>query len=128
MEDSIFTKIIKGEVPANKVYEDELTLAFLTIMPIQPGHTLVIPKKQIDHLWDLSDEDYQAVMATAKKVALRLREVFPEKSRVGVKVVGDEVPHAHVHLMPFDTVAEYNAPPTPAKPEDLTEIARKLAF
>jgi len=128
MADSIFTKIIRGEIPANKIYEDELTLAFLTIAPIQPGHTLVIPKKQIDHLWDLSDEDYQAVMATAKKVAQHMRRVFPDKARIGVKVVGEEVPHAHVHLIPFNTISEYNTAPAPVPAEELTEMAKKLAF
>jgi histidine triad (HIT) family protein len=106
MADSIFTKIIKGEIPSNKIYEDELTLAFLNIYPDVPGHTLVIPKKQIDHLWDLPAEDYVAVMETAKKVANRMREVL-KPERVGVKVVGEEVPHAHVHLIPFNTVEEF---------------------
>jgi histidine triad (HIT) family protein len=69
MADSIFTKIIKGEIPSHKVYEDELTFAFLDIHPKTPGHVLVIPKKQVDLLWDLSDEDYQAVMAISKKLA-----------------------------------------------------------
>jgi histidine triad (HIT) family protein len=128
MNDSVFTKIIRGEIPANKIYEDDLTLAFLTIAPVQSGHTLVIPKKQIDHLWDLPDEDYRAVMETAKKVANRMREVFPEKSRIGVKVVGEEVPHAHVHLIPFNSIEEYNNRPGSADPEELKAIAKKLAF
>lgn len=130
MADSIFTKIIKGEVPANKIYEDELTLAFLNIYPDQPGHTLVVPKKQIDHLWDLPDEDYQAVMATAKKVALRLREVL-KTERVGVKVVGEEVPHAHVHLVPFNSLEEWlERTPHVGEPDynGLAEMAKKLKF
>lgn len=127
MSDSIFTRIIRGEIPANKIYEDDLTLAFLTIAPIQPGHTLVIPKKQIDHLWDLPDEDYQAVMATTKLVAQRLREVL-KPDRVGVKVVGEEVPHAHIHLIPFDSVDQYNSRPGTAEPEELSAMAEKLAF
>jgi histidine triad (HIT) family protein len=99
MADSIFTKIIKGEIPAEKVYEDGENIAFLTIQPIQPGHTLVVPKKQIDHLWDLPDEDYQSLMTATKKVANRLREILGKK-RVGVKVEGFEINHAHIHLIP----------------------------
>jgi histidine triad (HIT) family protein len=108
MQESVFTKIIKGEIPAHKVYEDDKTLAFLDIHPIQPGHTLVIPKVQIDHLWDLPDDYYQTVMAATKKVALQLREKLGVK-RVGVQVIGIDVPHAHVQLIPFNTGAEYHS-------------------
>ena len=129
MADSIFTKIIKGEIPAHKIYEDDKTLAFLTISPSQPGHTLVIPKRQIDQLWDLSDEDYQALMITAKKVAKHIKEVLGVK-RIGVRVVGEEVPHAHVHLVPFNTVAEFYAriDGEPESDEKLAKMAKKLAF
>ena len=130
MTDSIFTKIIKGEIPSNKIYEDELTLAFLNIYPDVPGHTLVIPKKQIDHLWDLPDEDHQAVMATCKKVALRLRDVLAV-ARVGVRVIGEEVPHAHVHLIPFNDHRDYQKiTPHLGEPdyEALEAMAKKLAF
>jgi histidine triad (HIT) family protein len=129
MQDSIFTKIIKGEVPCHKVYEDEKTLAFLTINPVRPGHVLVIPKVQIDHLWDLPDEDYQAVMATVKKVANRIREVL-QPVRVGEHVAGQEVPHAHVHLFPFATTEEFLAKPSsqPADDGELAAMAAKLAF
>jgi histidine triad (HIT) family protein len=130
MEDSVFTKIIKGEIPSNKIYEDELTLAFLNIYPDQPGHTLVIPKKQIDHLWDVPDKDYIAVMKTCKKVANRIREVL-KPERVGVKVVGEEVPHAHVHLIPFNTLEEFkDTQPHLGEPDykALEEMAKKLAF
>ncbi|HET6864146.1 MAG TPA: HIT family protein [Candidatus Saccharimonadales bacterium] len=127
MQDSIFTKIIKGEVPAEKVYEDEANIAFLTIQPIQPGHTLVVPKQQIDELWDLPDDAYNSLMMASKKVAKRLKEVTGKK-RVGVKVEGFEVAHAHIHLIPMDSVAEYNAPPQDAKSEELAGMAKKLAF
>jgi histidine triad (HIT) family protein len=127
MADSIFTKIIKGEVPANKLYEDDNNIAFLTIQPIQPGHTLVVPKKQIDQLWDLPERDYQSLMAVSKKIANMLKQVTGKK-RVGVKVEGFEVAHAHVHLIPMDSVEEYNALPQDATPEELNEIAQKLAF
>jgi histidine triad (HIT) family protein len=130
MEDSIFTKIIKGEIPCHKIYEDDKTLAFLDIHPKQPGHTLVIPKKQIEFVWDLDDEDYQAVMSTAKKVALRIRQVLG-RTYVGELVVGEEVPHAHVHIYPFDTLEESRTIADPkAEPDHsaLAEMAKRLAF
>lgn len=131
MQDSIFTKIIKGEIPSHQIYEDELTLAFLDIHPIQPGHTLVIPKNQVEFLWDLDDDLYQAVMATTKKVAKHIRSVL-DVPHVGVKVIGVDVPHAHVHLVPFSTTAEYsNRPDLSGEPEDsavLAEMAKKLSF
>lgn len=127
MADSVFTKIIKGEIPAHKVYEDENTLAFLDIQPITPGHVLVVPKKQID-IWDLSEEDYQALMATVRKVARRIQEVLNPK-RVGVQVVGIDVQsHAHVHVFPFNNMGEYRQLPQPAEDKELRELARKLAF
>ncbi len=130
MQDSIFTKIVKGEIPAHKIYEDELTLAFLDIHPAQLGHTLVIPKKQIEFVWDLSDEDYVAVMATAKKVALRLREVLGTEY-VGERIVGVDVPNAHIQLIPFNTVNELKKPQDMAAEPDhvaLAKLAEKLAF
>lgn len=130
MPDSIFTKIIKGEIPCHKVYEDDKTLAFLDIHPVQPGHTLVIPKKQIEFVWDLDDEDYQAVMAASKKVALRLREVLGT-TYVGERIVGVDVPHAHVQLIPFNTVDEYRQPQDMDSQPDhpaLTKLAQKLVF
>jgi len=129
-EASVFTKIIRGEIPCHKVYEDELTLAFLDVNPTVPGHTLVIPKKEVDVLWDLPDEDYQALWATSKKVAKKLGETFPGK-RIGVKVVGDEVPHAHIHLVPFGTLEEYLKKPdgtVASDNQELAEMAKKLAF
>jgi histidine triad (HIT) family protein len=126
MADSIFTKIIKGEIPSYKIYEDDKTLAFLTIMPRQPGHTLVIPKKQIDQLWDLSKDEFEAVMETSKKVAIRIKEVLGTE-RVGILVAGDEVPHAHVHLIPFNNSGMLDKPYA-ADQKDLAEMAKKLAF
>lgn len=130
MEDSIFKKIIKGDIPCHKIYEDEHTLAFLDIHPLQPGHTLVIPKKQIEFVWDLPDETYQAVMMTTKKVARRLREVMPQHY-VAERIVGVDVPHAHVQLIPFNTadqlhaMQDMNSEPDHAK---LAELAQKLAL
>ena len=129
MQDSIFTKIIKGEIPSHKVYEDEKTLAFLSIYPSVEGHTLVIPKAQVESLWDLSTDDYQAVMETTRKVALRLRDVF-DVERVGEKVIGLDVPHAHVHLVPFNTPEEYYAKETTDEPNHaaLAAVAQRLSF
>lgn len=130
MEDSIFTKIIKGEILSHKIYEDDKTFAFLDIHPKTTGHTLVIPKKQVEFLWDLDDEDYQAVMSTAKKVAQRLREVLGAPY-VGELVFGIDVPHAHVHVYPFATPEEARrVPDESAEPdhEALAKTAEKLAF
>lgn len=130
MQASIFTKIIQGDIPCHKVYEDEKTFAFLDINPIQPGHTLVIPKKQVEFIWDLEDDDYQALMATVKKVGLQLRKIM-QKPYVGQQVVGIDVPHTHVHLIPFATMGEYQAhrnPETEPDHAELAKIAQKLAF
>lgn len=130
MEPSIFTKIIRGEIPSHKVYEDEHTLAFLDIHPLQPGHTLVIPKQQIEFVWDLPADVYQAVMATTQKVALRLRGVLGSKY-VSERIVGTDVPHAHVQLIPFNDSKELKGDQNmQAEPnhEELAAIAKKLAF
>lgn len=130
MPDSIFTKIIRGEIPCEKVYEDDKTLAFLDIHPVQPGHTLVIPKKQVEFVWDLDDEGYRALTDTAKKVARRLKEVLGTPY-IGEQIVGVDVPHAHIHVIPFSTKEEFrNQPDMDAEPDHaaLAEMARKLAF
>lgn len=97
---SVFTKIITGEIPCYKIYEDENNLAFLDINPETTGHTLVIPKIEVDRIYDLPEEDYISLMLTAKKVARKMEDVLGK--RVIWKVVGTDVPHAHIHLMPFD--------------------------
>lgn len=130
MEETIFTKIIKGNIPCHKVYEDDKTLAFLDIHPTRAGYVLVVPKKQVDHLWDLDSDDYQAVMATVQKVANRIREVL-RPARVGVHVIGLDVPHAHVHVFPFNTIDEYSMLPDASSEPDhaaLSEVAKRLAF
>jgi len=127
MANSVFTLIIKGEIPCDKVYEDKDNIAFMTIQPMQPGHVLVVPKKEIDHLWDLPEAEYISLMMAVKKVANRMRDVLGAK-RIGVKVIGDEVHHAHVHLIPFNNAAEFNAAPKDASPEELKAMAAKLAF
>ncbi len=130
MDESIFTKIIKGEIPCHKIYEDADVLAFLDIHPVQPGHTLVIPKQQIEFVWDVDDELYAKVMLVSKMVATRLKQVLNTKY-VGSQVVGVDVPHAHVHLIPFSTTAEFrNIPDMNAEPDhlELAKLAEKLAF
>lgn len=130
MEDSIFAKIIRGEIPCHKIYEDDSVLAFLDIHPVQPGHTLVVPKKQVEFVWDIDADDYLAVMDVAKKVARRIRECL-EVPYVGEQIIGVDVPHAHVHLIPFSTVAEFrNIPDMTAEPDHsaLAQLAKQLAF
>lgn len=97
---SVFAKIVAGEIPCYKIYEDDKTLAFLDIAPETPGHTLVIPKVEVDKVYELSDEDYQALWNTVRKVAQRMEAVLG--ARTLMKVIGTDVPHAHVHLLPHD--------------------------
>ncbi len=97
---SVFTKIVKGELPCYKIYEDERTLAFLDIEPEAAGHALVIPKAEVDRVYDLSDEDYVAVMETVRKLARHMEDVLGQRTMI--KIVGTDVPHAHVHLLPIN--------------------------
>lgn len=130
-EESIFTKIIKGEIPSHKVYEDDKTLAFLDIHPVQPGHTLVISKTPAVTFMDLDDEDYVALWQAVKKVAERLKGMFPEKKRIGIQVEGLDVPHVHVKLIPINTGDEFRQKPDmEAEPDHkaLAEMASRLAF
>ncbi len=122
---SIFSKIIAGEIPSYKIYEDEKTFAFLDINPESKGHTLVVPKVEVDKIYELSDEDYYALWAAVKKVAARIEEVSGRRTLM--KVIGTDVPHAHVHLMPMDETWEYGR--TLSLTEDeFREIQEKLAF
>ena len=102
MEPSIFTRIINGEIPCHKIYEDEKVIVFLDIHPIGPGHTLVVSKQQTDHMWDLGDNNYQAMFAVAKMLAPKIRQVFG-KQRTVLIVEGYDTPHAHLHLIPADS-------------------------
>ena len=125
---SIFTKIINGTLPSHKIYEDENTLAFLDIYPVVDGQMVVVPKKQVEFVWDLEDSDYQALMSTTKKVALKAREVFGTEY-VGTKIEGVDVPHAHVKIYPFNKVSEFDAKQDLSKEPDhqkLAKIADKL--
>ncbi|MBR3322771.1 HIT domain-containing protein [Candidatus Saccharibacteria bacterium] len=122
---SVFTKIIAGEIPCYKIYEDEKTFAFLDINPESKGHTLVIPKTEVDKIYELSDEDYHALWAAVKKVAAHMEDVSGR--RVVMKVIGTDVPHAHVHLMPIDDTWEYGKTLSLTE-DDFREIQEKLAF
>jgi len=104
---TLFTKIVRGEIPCYKVAETDKFLAFLDIMPLTKGHTLVIPKEEIDYIFDLGDEVLAEMMVFAKKVAIAVESVVPCK-RIGVAVVGLEVPHAHIHLIPIEGIGDMN--------------------
>lgn len=122
---SVFTKIVRGELPSYKIYEDERTMAFLDIEPEVPGHTLVVPKVEVDKVYELEDEDWTAVMTTVRKLARHMEEVLGERTMI--KVVGTDVPHAHVHLMPINEnwAGERHLKPTP---EELEAMRQKLEY
>lgn len=104
---SIFTKIINGEIPSHKIAENENFLAFLDINPLRKGHTLVIPKQEIDYIFDLPEDLLSGILVFSKDVARKIEKVIP-CARVGISVIGLEVPHAHVHLIPMDNVSDMN--------------------
>jgi histidine triad (HIT) family protein len=104
---SVFTKIIKGEIPCFKIAEDERYFAFLDIQPLVEGHTLVIPKQEVDYVYDLDDETLAGLHVFAKKVAKGIEQIVPCK-RIAISVVGLEVPHAHVHLIPLNAMKDIN--------------------
>ncbi len=120
---SIFSKIIAGEIPCYKIYEDEKTLAFLDIHPETPGHTLVIPKVEVDKLYELEMEDYLAVMKTVKILASRMEKVLGRRTLM--KVIGTDVPHAHVHLVSLDPDYQYGQVVKMTE-EEMKEMQKKL--
>jgi histidine triad (HIT) family protein len=124
---SLFSRIVAGEIPCFKVAENHEFLAFLDIMPLAKGHTLVIPKKETDYLFDIDDDAYQRLWLFAKEVAGTLRQHIPCK-RIGVSVIGMEVAHAHIHLIPLQKVEDINfsKPKHQADPEELSALARLL--
>jgi histidine triad (HIT) family protein len=123
---SIFTRIVNGELPCHKVAETQDYLAFLDIRPLTYGHTLVIPKQEVDYLFDLPNETYLGLQIFAKMVASALKTVT--KKRVGVCVIGLEVPHAHIHLIPFDTMEQMNFsnPKLNLSQEELAALAKDI--
>ena len=125
---SIFSKIVAGEIPSHKVAEDENFYAFLDIFPLAKGHTLVIPKKEVDYLFDLDDELYAGLQLFAKKVAVALKKAIPCK-KVGVAVLGLEVPHAHIHLVPMQSEQDINFanPKKKFSPEEFEQIRKSIA-
>ncbi len=125
---SIFTKIVNGEIPAYKVAEDEKYLAFLDISPVAKGHTLVIPKKEVDYLFDLDEETYTGLQLFAKKVAEGLKKAIPCR-KIGVLVLGLEVPHAHIHLVPMKNEADLLNFSAKLKlsPDEFKELTAKIA-
>ncbi len=127
MKPSIFTKIINGDIPCYKIYEDERTFAFLDINPVQPGHTLVVPRAQVDHLEDLDDEDYEALMHTVKLLAQNMREEL-QVERVCVIIEGFEVPHVHVKLIPCNTAEDFRSEPYAADEDELRDMVERLAY
>lgn len=121
---SIFTRIINGEIPCYKIAEDEKYFAFLDISPLAKGHTLVVPKQEVDYLFDLEADTLSGLMLFAQKVAKALDKAVP-CTRVGVAVIGLEVPHAHVHLIPLNSVADidFSRPKLKLEKEELQQIA-----
>ena len=124
---SIFTKIVNREIPAHIVAEDDKYIAFLDINPLVIGHALVVPKQEVDYIFDLDDETLAGLYVFAKKVAHAIKKVVPCK-RVGVCVIGLEVPHAHVHLVPMNTMGDINFTRPKLNPtiEVIAEVADKI--
>ena len=125
---TIFSKIIAGEIPSYKVAEDDRFYAFLDINPLAKGHTLVVPKREVDYIFDLDDEEYAGLTAFAKKVAAAMKKVMPCK-RIGVAVLGLEVPHTHIHLVPINKESDMNffKEKLSLPAEEMAEIAAKIA-
>ena len=130
MADSIFTKIIRGEILSYKIYEDDKTFAFLDIHPVQPGMTLVVTKEPYETFLDLPDEERDALFVTVQKVAKKMHSVFPAKKRIAVQIEGLDIPHVHVKILPIDKGEDFRAaPPTqPVSADELAAVAAKLAF
>jgi len=125
--ESVFTKIVNGEIPSHKIAESESCYAFLDINPLAKGHALVIPKKEIDYIFDLDDELYSRLLGFAKKVGLAIESVIPCK-RMGMIVFGLDVPHAHIHLIPINKAADmsFSSPKLKLEQQEFVEIAGKI--
>ncbi len=125
---TIFSKIVAGEIPCFKVAENDQFLAFLDIQPLKPGHTLVIPKAEIDYIFDLDDDMLVSMMVFAKKVAKGIQTIVPCE-KIGVSVIGLEVPHAHIHLVPIESVSDINFSRAKLQmdKEEMQHLAAKIA-
>lgn len=124
---SIFSRIVEGEIPCYKIAEDEQFFAFLDINPLTLGHTLVIPKKEIDYLFDLEDQQLADINLFAKKIAIAIKKAIPCK-RIGSAVIGLEVPHAHIHLIPLNKESDmlFSNPKLRPAPEEMERIAESI--
>ncbi|MDD3737450.1 MAG: HIT family protein [Bacteroidales bacterium] len=124
---SIFTRIINGEIPCYKVAEDDRFIAFLDVRPLKPGHTLIVPKKEVDYIFDLDEGTLSDMMIFARKVARAMKEVI-ECNRIGVAVLGLEVPHAHIHLIPINREGDmlFTNPRVSPSPEENTALAEEI--
>ena len=124
---SIFTRIINGEIPCYRVAEDDRFIAFLDVRPLKPGHTLVVPKKEVDYIFDLDAKTLADMMLFAQKVAKAMKEVI-ECNRIGVAVIGLEVPHAHIHLIPISRESDllFTNPRLSPSPEEAESLARSI--
>ena len=124
---SIFSKIVKRETPCYKIAEDENYLAFLDVFPLAKGHTLVIPKKETDYIFDIDDKEFAELQLFAKKTAKAIERAIPCK-RIGIAVIGLEVPHAHIHLIPLNNVSDINfsRPKLNLPKEEMEEIAKRI--
>lgn len=124
---TLFSRIVAGEIPCHKVAENDRFLAFLDIMPLRRGHVLVIPKVEIDYIFDIEDDLLGEMMVFSKHVAQKIKFIFPCK-KVGVSVIGLEVPHAHIHLIPMDNVSDMNFAQEKLQlsQEELADIATRL--
>ena len=125
---TIFTKIINGEIPCYKIAEDDNYFAFLDINPLKAGHTLVVPKKETDYIFDLDDKQLSGLILFSKRISMAIKSAIPCK-RIGVAILGLEVPHAHIHLVPMDNMEDVNFknPKLKFSPEEFKAIAAKIS-
>jgi len=125
---TLFTKIIKGEIPCYKIAEDERYFAFLDINPLMAGHTLVVPKVETDYIFDLPDDELSGLILFSKKVAMAIEKAIP-CVRIGVAVIGLEIPHVHIHLVPMNQMADLNFknPKLSFTPEEFSKIAKRIS-
>ena len=123
----VFCKIVRGELPSTRIYEDDEVLAFLDIGPIIKGHTLVIPKKETDYIFDIADPELGGMMVFAKKLAKAVEKAVP-CTRIGIAVLGLEVPHAHIHLIPINSLGDINFanPKLKFSPEEFAAVAKAI--